>query len=238
MPSNNAPTPTDTLVRVLAQTAESLDYEVKHNPAELRQKMSRAQEVALEVGAPVRSAPEQSGPEGDQSLMIDCYSILITQLGDFLAAPEAQAEVSAQQRRAGIALTWLQPSMRSDLNLFIVGPPGSSDSPDWGDFAGQVERNEQVCRKLVWLPSRDSSQWETGARNFCDRTFLARPWLQQPTIATEPHLDPLGRLAEGNPRMAKWLSLVDQLGDEDGELIDALVAAWGEDRVEAPHVSP
>jgi hypothetical protein len=238
MPVNSTSTPSETLLQVLVARAQSLGYEVKRDPPELRQKMSRAQEVALEVGVPTRTPPKQAGPEDDGCLVIDCYSILIAQLGDSMIGPEGQAGINAQQRRAGIALTWIHPTMRSDLNLFIVGPAGSSESPDWADFAGQVERNEQVCRKLVWLPSRDCALWESGAKRFCDRTFLARPWLQELLIASEPQLDPLGRLAEGDRRMARWIYLVDQLGAQDGELIDALVAAWGEDRLETPRVSP
>ena len=237
MDSENAPTPSFTLFRVLDETAQALGFESTHNPPALCQAMSRAEDIANEVGVPTRASVAHPNSRADLSLIIDCYAILIAQLVDPTSGSDPQAQMAAQQRRAAIALTWLSPSERGDLNLFLVAPPGAVGSTHWPDFAAQVERNEQVCRKLVWLPPSDSADWESSAIGFCNRTFLARPWLQQFRLAAEPRLDPLGHLAQGDPLMAKWLSLMEQMGEEDVELIDALVEAWKANEVEPFYVS-
>jgi hypothetical protein len=116
--------------------------------------------------------------------------------------------------------------MRSDLNLFIVAPPGSSESPEWSDFAAQAERNEHVCRKLVWLPPEEAKHWKVSARTFCERTFLARPWMAQNQPSGSAQLDPLAGMLQGEGRMAKWLTLMENEIEEDSDLAEALMNAF------------
>jgi hypothetical protein len=236
MPSSNTSTPSSFLFDLLVQRAVSLGYDAIRNPLQLVQTRSRADKIAPEVGVPSQPPFDQVTSREDQGLLIDCCSVLIAQFSDAMDHAARQSKLAAQQRRAVIALTWMEPVLRSDLNLFILGPPGSDDVPEWVDFAWHVERNEQVCRKLVWLPPTEQDEWMQSAEAFCDRTFLARPWRAQPYPSTEPRLDPLSHLAEGDPLMARWLAVIEKTDDADGELIDSLVEAWVSHEVEPPHV--
>jgi hypothetical protein len=238
MASNDFNSPAAALLQVLVASADKLRFESRLNPPELCQVMSRSEGMAAELGIPGKPPTSLGQNAGAASLIIDCHSILLDQLVEGEDGPDIEAQVAAEQRRAAIALTWLPPAMRSDLNLFLVAPAGSAGSSTWSDIAARVERNEQVCRKLVWLPSAEKSTWEEQAARFCDRTFLARPWFGQTRFETEPRLDPLGRLMEQDPVMARWLSIVDIDEGGDYDLIDALVDAWKTNAVEPRRVSP
>jgi hypothetical protein len=238
MASNNFDTPAAALLQVLLSSADRLSFKSSLNPPELCQVISRSAGMAAELGIPGKPPTDLGRSPCTESLIIDCHSILLAQLVESEDRPDIEAQVAAEQRRAAIALTWLLPAMRSDLNLFLVAPAGSAGSPSWSDIAVRVERNEQVCRKLVWLPPSESSRWEGHAARFCDRTFLARPWFGQTHLRAEPRLDPLGRLVERDPVMASWLSIVEVDGGEDYDLIDALVDAWKTNTAEPRRVSP
>jgi len=67
MYSENAPTPSFTLFRVLDETAQALGFESTHNPPALCQAMSRAEEIANEVGVPTRASVAHSNSRGDLS---------------------------------------------------------------------------------------------------------------------------------------------------------------------------
>ncbi len=44
----------------------------------------------------------------------------------------------------------------------------------WRQFAAEIEADDRVCRKQVWLFGTQPSVDE--ARDFLERTFVARPW--------------------------------------------------------------
>ncbi len=60
----------------------------------------------------------------------------------------------------------------SDLYVMLAAPYGSADSSDWNTLAAEIERDDRLARKHVWLPDNDGKNFES----FVDTTFLARPW--------------------------------------------------------------
>ncbi|MDF1812490.1 MAG: hypothetical protein P1V20_09750 [Verrucomicrobiales bacterium] len=109
------------------------------------------------------------------------------------------------QQYAAIARTWLLSNHNDDLNLFLVGPAGSFHEPEWQNFAEIVERNEIVCRKVVWLPSKNEDSWETEIESFIERTFLAQPWAYgAPTES--PKLD---ALSDSISDLGTWRKVLD-----------------------------
>src|ERR1039457_983031 len=60
----------------------------------------------------------------------------------------------------------------TNITMFCVAPVGCIDLDGWKTFAAKVERDDMVCRKLVWLPREDFDDVNV----FLDRTFMARPW--------------------------------------------------------------
>lgn len=241
METNRAETPTVALVQILEEIATSLNMRWERNPDALTNPLSRAAEVSQVTITERKAATGSTSVERTAGVFVDFHSVLISDLpsettSTRVTIDDLQLKLVGQQRRAAIALTWLPASMRSDLNLFIVAPPGSSDSPEWSDFAAQAERNEHVCRKLVWLPPADSKQWKVSARNFCERTFLARPWLAQNQPSGSAQLDPLAGILQDEGRMAKWLSLMENENEEDSDLAEALMNAFDGAEVEGQDV--
>jgi hypothetical protein len=80
--------------------------------------------------------------------------------------------------QAAVARSWMG-DKEIDLCLILIGPPGSALQEKWQRFARSMDRDESVCRKLVWLPSVDESPAtiRKEAERFIDRTFLAQPWV-------------------------------------------------------------
>lgn len=109
------------------------------------------------------------------------------------------------QQLAAIARTWLLTDFSDDLNLFFVGPPGSSSESEWVNFAQTIERNDLVCRKLVWLPSRNESLWEQEIKSLLERSFLAKPWLH----AANTSVAPLDSVSDISSTLKEWSEVLD-----------------------------
>ena len=77
------------------------------------------------------------------------------------------------RNQATIARSWLDVDA-PDLQMFVSFPPGEASTKEWVDYAGSIESDDRICRKLVWLPA-DGESGET-AEDFLSRTFLASPW--------------------------------------------------------------
>lgn len=60
----------------------------------------------------------------------------------------------------------------SDLYVMLAAPFGSAESPEWNTLAAEIERDDRLARKHVWLPDEDGKNFES----FVETTFLARPW--------------------------------------------------------------
>ncbi|WP_146597744.1 ABC-three component system middle component 1 [Novipirellula aureliae] len=112
------------------------------------------------------------------------YAIQIGELGRELITGEWDDEYYGElisqwhgyQQYAAIARTWLLSDFSDDLNLFLVGPSGSKDEREWQNFSQIIERNDLVCRKIVWLPGKNDHNWSKELEEFLERTFLAEPW--------------------------------------------------------------
>lgn len=104
-----------------------------------------------------------------------------------LTGPPNRGNVSTQvlryRNQATIARSWLG-AAAPNLHLFLAGPIGAFGAPEWRQLAAEIEADDRVCRKLVWLfndpPTADS------AKEFLERTFVARPW---PTEQRSERLD-------------------------------------------------
>lgn len=123
------------------------------------------------------------------------------------------------RNQALIARSWVGNEATS-LSLFLLGPLGSRDSQEWNDWALEVELDEKVCRKIVWLlPQKPMDQ---DAQEFLEGTALAQPWKHHQAIGEEK-LDSLARL----DLPEDWLEIFqnESLGPDDvvRELIDASI---------------
>jgi hypothetical protein len=108
-----------------------------------------------------------------------------------------------------------------------------AEGVDWRKAIDVLERDESVCRKIVWMP--DSNNVEQSYESFLARTFLASPW-RDVSERHDASLDRIQGLAErllvlaGLPAAAApaWISAVEHHGDDVDDMIEKLVGARGE----------
>lgn len=103
---------------------------------------------------------------------IDGIPVLLGALRDRTRGA-VQDEVRRYRNQAMIARAWLGKEA-ANLQLFLIGPSGAMEDVFWRQLAEEIEIDDRVCRKLVWLPSDAPSV--ADASYFLQRTFLARPW--------------------------------------------------------------
>lgn len=158
-------------------------------------------------------------------------------LGELPAAPDGrllQAAMRRYRNQAVVARSFLQPSQTCDLHLILAAPSGALHVDEWQQEAGAIERDERVCRKLVWLRSADPAQDEATFLSLLDRTFLARPW-RQSSASASAELDHLSRfVATGagsglaSRVVSEWIALgrlTDEEHDNDALVLE-LVSAY------------
>lgn len=119
---------------------------------------------------------ESDLPQHVYATLLDGFSVLIGTLGGPPSAPILGAQLRRYRNQATIARSWLG-SEAPNLHLFLVGPSGSLLDANWRQFAAEIEADDRVCRKQVWLPAAQPSL--DDARDFLERTFVARPWPSQ-----------------------------------------------------------
>ncbi|URW82165.1 hypothetical protein NBV64_15740 [Alcaligenes sp. DN25] len=66
----------------------------------------------------------------------------------------------------------LKATPSSDLYVMLVAPYGSADNSEWNTLAAEIERDDRLARKHVWLPDDAGKNFDA----FIETTFLARPW--------------------------------------------------------------
>ena len=125
----------------------------------------------------------------------------------------------------------LQGNQSCDLHLFFVAPPGSDQSDFWLGIRGEIEHNDLLCRKLVWLPPEDPARWEESATGFLGRTFLAQPWTGGTVGSRELDQleDTVGRLSAqigvSAEALQNWVTLLERKDLESPALVQMLVDA-------------
>jgi hypothetical protein len=149
---------------------------------------------------------QSDSPERPQlhRFFADNYVLILADLGpDWKLAREvwllAQAEVAFLRALMG-------PGRNEDFMLMLVTYAGADRDPEWIALAAEIERNDRVCRKLVWLPPATAEKANESARVFLGRSFLARPWLHD-SPETLTALD-----AARNPSklLGDWETILDQ----------------------------
>lgn len=210
--------------------AHSLGLAIHESPRELSLLQMPAQFLSE---SPQKSAVDEPGtPSPIRSLFVGPQSVIIGSLGEegqFLPATEELPKSVFErwrgyQRIASIARASLDKNRNDDLVLVLVGPVGSHEKGEWNALSSQIERNDLVCRKLVWLPPKAISCWQSSLQDFLKRTFLARPWLRTETTEQQ-RLDKASDLGD---TLTKWQSILDgQSMDESAidydDLVDQLI---------------
>jgi hypothetical protein len=164
------------LVSTLLDAARIIGAAIQKAPEYLKGDLFKSEMLRAGTSKNTHRVQMNDAPQFVEAVILDGFPVLI----GVLNAPPDRESVSAQLRRyrnqATIARSWLG-SEAPNLHLFLVTPAGAFLEPDWRQIAAEIEADDRVCRKLVWLlkgePTADS------AREFLDRTFIARPWPNQ-----------------------------------------------------------
>lgn len=216
----------ETLSERLLVRARHLEIEIRERPPALRKTRMRGAALAAEEED---ATPDAELPEHAESSIIGHHAVLLGELGDSIAAAREQWHRFLSQ--AAIARSWLPAETSEDLNLYLVGPSGSDAAVPWRELAAEIERDERVCRKLVWLPPASPDEQETSLAHFLSRTFLARPWVETGTPG-EHDIDRLRNLGaklagDDAPRATidEWLRILQTAEGDSNELVSRLTEA-------------
>ncbi|MBF0391211.1 MAG: hypothetical protein HQL38_00895 [Alphaproteobacteria bacterium] len=202
---------------------------VRQEPADLRRTDMKATTLlAGQDGTPAGLPPDSLPPDDRMSsLMVGAYPLI---LGAVTAEHTALDEVRRFANQAAVSRTWLHPEQADNLQVFLVGPLGSDASPFWRDRRSQIERDERICRKLMWLPPEEPVALSQSLDLFLARTFLVRPWTKG-NSGLSSQLDSLSAIArtplkDGLPLALtkEWLDILNRAAEGGEELAAALCA--------------
>ena len=131
-------------------------------------------------------------PQSVEAVVLDGFPILVGVLTGLANRASIGMQLRRYRNQATIARSWLG-AEAPNLHLILAGPADSFAVSDWRQLAAEIEADDRVCRKLVWL--FNGSPTVDSARNFLERTFIARPW---PTEQRSERLDSMANLSLPN----------------------------------------
>ncbi len=153
-----------------------------------------------------------------KSICLGDFSVIIGEIGP--KPEDAFAALSDHLLQAAKARSHLGPK-KENLLLFLVGPACPAGDPNWTDIVYEVERDERICRKMVFLPPPAEGDVDAEIGWFISRTFLARPW-ERPTAQTD--LDPLlTTLNDTSDIPPPWIPIIRRGEGDASALIDQLL---------------
>lgn len=173
-------------------------------------------------------------------VIVDAFGI---RLGAFpaIVAPvtlgtvkEMQDALKPLHSQMVIARSYMSQAELINAHIFLCAV-NSSPEADWRKALDLAERDETVCRKLIWLP--DTQNLDASYDDFRKRTFLAAPW----EVASE-RKDAALDLAQGlavkllieaglNREMAdQWIDIVNQPDQDAGTMVERLVRGPGDEQ--------
>jgi hypothetical protein len=183
------------------------------------------------VSAKFRGRPDASTaplPEIAYGIRLGAYPAIVAPV-TLGKKTEMQETLRRLHSQMVIARSYMGRTEVINAHIFLCAVNPSLDT-DWRTVIDIAERDETVCRKVVWLP--DPSRLDLSYADFRARTFLAAPW----ETAMERHdarLDQVQGLAAtlltqaGLPEAvaASWIDIVDQAGDDLDAMVEWLVRA-------------
>jgi hypothetical protein len=207
----------------LSATAEQMNLTVDFRPELADSKFSGSTSVSTTLSA-------SDLPTEAFGLAIGRYTIVLGVLPDVPALEAVRESLRRYRNQCVVARSFLSPPQSLDLQLMLVGPPGSERQDAWRALALMVERDDRVARKLTWLRPEDRQHDKDSYQDFVKRTFLARPWrraLEFQNVALDQLAEPSGASA-GLPRSTaeEWERIALEPNRTPEQIVAALVEAW------------
>jgi hypothetical protein len=161
-------------------------------------------------------------------IQIGAYPVLVLAI-ELIDAETVLRSLRQAHNQVVIARSYMKASDVINTHLLFVATPPPPQA-DWIKLIDLVERDETVCRKLVWIPKITSVGESYEA--FLERTFLAQPWLEIEEVDNAP-LDQNDRLVENvlqdqgltPASAAKWIEIAASQVEDPQERVEQLVSA-------------
>jgi len=112
----------------------------------------------------------------------------------------------------------LTPAKASDIYLIMAAPLGSAGNTNWEMLVAEIERDDRLARKHIWLPNENGSNFAA----LIETTFLAKPW-DTPT----EDINKLKLLDQGIDVPTGWTDVLFDPELEGMRLAEKLVALEG-----------
>lgn len=207
----------DDLKNRLMASAMALGWQTSAAPEFTRRQFrGRADETAVSL------------PNEVYGLRLGDYPVLVAPVA-LVSEPKMQKSLKTLHSQMVIARSYMRQAEVINAHLILCASDPSPEA-DWRSVIDLAERDETVCRKIIWIP--DTSAIEESYQDFLSRTFLATPW----TYADERHNAPL----DSNQGLAKrmlvdhglsseiaerWIATVESMKDDPDAMVAELVKA-------------
>ncbi|MDM0030077.1 ABC-three component system middle component 1 [Variovorax saccharolyticus] len=173
-------------------------------------------------------ASAASLPEHTIGLRIGEYPVLVAPI-TLNSKEQMQTSLRALHRQMVIARSYMRAEEVINAHIMLCATATDSQA-DWRGIIDLAERDETVCRKVIWMPNTDALDQSYGV--FLARTFLAQPWRSLEAVLNAP-LDHNQGLAHrilikhglSGPVANHWIELAETYRDDPDELILQMVAA-------------
>ena len=190
-------------------------------------------EVPNFVSQQFRGRPDASTaalPEEAYGLRLGAYPVIVAPVTLGTTA-QMQSALRLLHSQMVIARSYMGRDEVINAHIFLcaVDPtPGT----DWRNVIDLAERDETVCRKVVWLP--DTKQLDASYEAFRARTFLAAPW-DSVTERLNAPLDANHSLAAklltdaglAADIATQWIDIVNHSGQDTDTMVTRVVNARG-----------
>ena len=145
----------------LVKSAEALEWSTAVVPAFVERRFrGRTDESAVAL------------PDTAFGLRLGAYPVIVARVA-LGSVSEMQASLRKLHSQMVIARSYMRADEVINAHLILCAADPSPEV-DWRSVVDLAERDETVCRKLIWIP--DKAALNGSYSKFVSRTFLAAPW--------------------------------------------------------------
>jgi hypothetical protein len=171
---------------------------------------------------------EKSLPKDAIGLRLGDYPVLVASI-ELGSLADLQASLRSLHTQMVIARSYMSAEEVINAHIMLIALE-SDPLLDWRRALDLAERDETVCRKLIWIPNPDDL--DRSYALFAARTFLATPWKSAPSVQSAPLdrnqglvLRTLEKHGLSQEVAERWIGLTNQIHDDPDNLVAALTTA-------------
>lgn len=201
----------------LVKSAETLDWSTAVVPAFTERRFrGRTDDSAVAL------------PANCFGLRLGAYPVIVAPvaLGD---VSEMQASLRKLHSQMVIARSYMRAEEVINAHLILCAA-NPSTAVDWRSVVDLAERDETVCRKLIWIP--DKAALDDSYSEFVSRTFLAAPWrdAEERSAPLDNNQGLAQRLLVKHGLSAavadQWIAIVQSMKQDPDAMVVELVKDW------------